>query len=185
MISINEFIAYKKRYFKYLCNLISYDEKTVEESYNKLLLQLLNKEFTYMIPADVNRAEDGKDLRHRFVFQYGNQGIPASFFSEPCSVLEMMIALALRCEEDIMSDPDKGDRTGLWFWTMIVSLKLDSMTDEYYDREYVLDCIDIFLKRKYAPNGEGGLFTVDDPDIDMRTIEIWYQMHFYLNYTYE
>lgn len=184
MISINEVINYKKKYFKYLCSLISYDTKKIEGSYDRLLHHLLETEFTYIIANDINRAEDGKDLRNRFAIEYGYKDLSDSFFEEPCSVLEMIIALALRCEEDIMSDPDEGDRTGLWFWTMIVSLGLDDMTDDNYEYFEVRDHIDIFLKRKYAPNGSGGLFTINDPDIDMRTVEIWYQMHYYLNSTY-
>ena len=41
----------------------------------------------------------------------------------------MMIALAIRCEEHIMDDPDAGDRTGQWFWSMLVSLGLGSMDE--------------------------------------------------------
>lgn len=92
-----------------------------------------------------------------------------------------MIALAVRCEEHIMDDPDIGDRTGQWFWNMIVSLGLGSMTDERFDGEYVDEVVDIFLNREYERNGEGGLFTVNDTDRDMRNVEIWYQMHWYLN----
>lgn len=44
--------------------------------------------------------------------------------NRPCSVLEMIIALAIRLEEHIMDDPDIGNRTGQWFWDMIVSLGL-------------------------------------------------------------
>lgn len=46
-----------------------------------------------------------------------------------CSVLEVMIALALRMEEETMASSEFGDRTNQWFWYMIVSLGLSGMTD--------------------------------------------------------
>ena len=106
----------------------------------------------------------------------------ASYLDDrPCSVLEMLIALAMRCEEHIMDDPDIGNRTGQWFWSMITNLGLGSMTDAKFDRVKINHVILIFLDRKYKPNGEGGLFTVRNCPRDLRTIEIWYQMCWYLD----
>ena len=53
------------------------------------------------------------------------------------------------------------------------------MDDIRFDERYVDEVIDIFLNREYAENGEGGLFTVNGYE-DMRTVEIWYQMCWYL-----
>ena len=89
-----------------------------------------------------------------------------------------MVALALRCEETIMDDPTLGNRTGQWFWGMITSLGLGSMSDDKYDKAYVNAIISRFLSRDYEPNGKGGLFTVKNCEQDMRDIEIWHQ---YLN----
>jgi hypothetical protein len=99
----------------------------------------------------------------------------------PCTVLEMMIALANRCEETIMDDPDIGDRTGQWFWGMITNMGLGSMSDDRYDRRYVEYVITRLLDREYEPDGTGGLFTVRDCDRDMRDVEIWYQLCWYLD----
>ena len=91
----------------------------------------------------------------------------------------MMIALSIRCEEHIMDDPDVGDRTGQWFWNMLVSLGLGSIDDRKFDRYLVDDVLERFLNREYKRNGEGGLFTVNNGR-DMRQTEIWYQMNYYL-----
>ena len=99
----------------------------------------------------------------------------------PCSVLEMMIALAIRCEENIMDDPNIGDRTSQWFWGMVVNLGLGSMVDCRFDKQFVDETIRIFLNRKYAPNGNGGLFTIRDCDKDLRKVEIWHQLCWYLD----
>ena len=38
-----------------------------------------------------------------------------------------------------------------------------------------------FMDGKYKPNGKGGLFTIPSCERDLRTVEIWYQMNWYLN----
>ena len=93
----------------------------------------------------------------------------------------MMVALAIRCEENIMDDPSYGNRTGQWFWGMIVNLGLGFMTDSRFDEKFVDDVIFRFLNREYEPDGKGGLFTVRNCKYDLRTVEIWYQMCWYLD----
>jgi len=75
-------------------------------SYQKLLRHLHNIDFQYMLPMDGNRAEDGIDLRYRFGYEkeYEGSTIASYLDNSPCSVLEMLIALAFRCEEHIMTD---------------------------------------------------------------------------------
>lgn len=158
-------------YFEWLCDMVCGKRYSKSVSYRKLLRQLYDTEFRWVIPMDRNRAEDGKDLRDR----YGR------YFSGPCNILEMMIALAIRCEENIMDDPTIGDRTGQWFWEMIVSLGLGSMTDTRYDEEYVYSNLEIFMNREYEPNGRGGLFTTRHCRDDLRDVEIWIQMCWYLD----
>jgi hypothetical protein len=92
----------------------------------------------------------------------------------------MMVALAIECEVTIMDDPNIGDRTGQWFWGMIVNLGLGSMTDYKFDDIYVEGVVRRFLDREYEPNGKGGLFTVKNCRYDLRTVEIWNQMCWYL-----
>lgn len=97
------------------------------------------------------------------------------------SLEEMLIALAFRCEEHIMSDPEVGNRMGQWFWSMIVSLGLSHMTDQFFDLENVNNVIFRFMEHQYDRNGNGGLFTIDDCKYDLRTVEIWWQMNWYLD----
>jgi len=153
------------------------------QSYRKLLARLHGTEFVYSIPMDGNRAEDGVDLRYRFGREYGfdDAAIESCLDNVPCSILEMMIALAIRCEEHIMCDPDIGDRTGKWFWDMIESLGLADMDDAKYNRGLVERTLTRFLSRGYRRNGKGGLFTVEKCRRDMRSMEIWYQMCWYLD----
>ena len=95
-------------------------------------------------------------------------------------MLEMLVSVAISCEE-IMDDPQIGNRTGQWFWNMIVNLGLGSMIDSRFDKEYVDEVVRRFLNRQYDPDGTGGLFTIRNCDVDLRTVEIWYQLCWYLD----
>ena len=168
-------------YFDWMYQLVCDDQ--YQDSYCRLLSHLHDREFIYILEMDGNRATDGVDLRYRFAYDcgYNYSMVDRYLGNRPCSILEMMVALALKCEENIMVDPDVGDRTGLWFWDMVASLGLSSMTDSEFDIFYVDDVLDRFLNREYRRNGEGGLFTVRHCRYDLRTAEIWYQMNWYLN----
>ena len=169
-------------YFEWLFDLVCEGRFSKDISYRKLLMALHNTEFTYCISMDENRAKDGEDLRYRFINSQGyDERYVMAYLNNPCSVLEMMIALAIRCEENIMDDPKIGDRTGQWFWGMVTSLGLGSMTDSRFDKDYVNETIRIFLDRDYEPNGRGGLFTIKNCDQDLRDVEIWYQLNWYLD----
>lgn len=171
-----------KRYFDWMCRLVC-NREYPKKSYNKLLNFLDSVEFTYIIDMDDNRATDGINLRYRYGYEENiDSRIIASYLDDhDCTVLEMMVALALRCEETIMYDPEYGDRTSEWFWVMIKNLGLDVMTNAYFDVDYSENVIDVFLNREYDANGRGGLFRINDVSKDLRDVEIWYQMCWYLN----
>lgn len=173
----------KHAYFTWMCELVCDDRYSKRSTYHKLMKRLDEIDFEWIIDMDGNRAADGTDLRYRFGYENSYDGaMIASYLDDrPCSVLEMMIALSLRCEEHIMEDPDEGDRTGQWFWNMIVNLGLGGMTDANFDEEKVDYIVDRFMRREYKRDGEGGLFRVEHTNKDMRGIEIWYQMNLYLN----
>lgn len=170
-------------YFDWMYTLVSDGQHTKRHSYRKLFSLLHNIDFTYIIEMDGNRADDGINLRYRFGNEFGyDDYLIASYLDDrPCSVLEMMVALAKRCEESIMDDPSIGDRTGIWFWEMIKNLGLESMFDSRFDRDYVRQRVDIFLNRDYERDGNGGLFTVKHSKRDLRSVEIWYQLCWYLD----
>lgn len=79
-----------------------------------------------------------------------------------------------------MSDPDLGDRTSEWFWHMLSNLGLSKMNDSDFDKERAEFIVYRFLNREYEPNGEGGLFVIEDCKDDLRRMEIWYQANMYL-----
>lgn len=168
-------------YFDWLVHLVR-DSFGRGRSYHRLLRQLHDTEFIYILDMDANRANDGVDLRYRFAYEMNDphQTIP-ELEGRPASVLETMVALAIRIEEQFMDEPALGNRTGQWFMSMIRSLGLSSETDILLDARFVEDVLVRFMRRAYRPDGSGGLFTVPDCPRDMGEIEIWEQMMWYLN----
>lgn len=175
---------YSKRYFEWLRDLMCEGRYAEGISFDNLLAYLHSRPFRFTIPRDVNRAKDGEDLRRKFAIRvypnHDHRPIMGELYGE-CSMLEMMVALSLRCEENIMDDPKLGNRSSQWFWGMIVSLGLGSMTDDSFDEDYVAGVVDRFIAREYEPNGEGGLFTIRNFKGDLRDVEIWYQLCWYLD----
>lgn len=171
-------------YFEWLCDIVCQNRFAETISYRKLLAHLHNVEFRWSRTLDADRASWGIDMRYRFA---QSRPLDMSCFDlrtilkSPCSVLEMMIALAVRCEEDMMDDPEYGDRTSQWFWGMVRSLGLGGMTDRIYDPDRVETVIQRFLDRDYESNGKGGLFTLRHAPFDARKVDIWYQLCWYLD----
>lgn len=139
-------------------------------SYNKLLYKLFNTKFIVVIPLDKHRISDVFALRSEY-------GITTDI---PCSVLEILIALAIRGEEQIMYDRDVGNRIGQWFWEMIGNMGLGHMTDEHYDEDYCNDILRRFNYHDYTSDGLGCAFrSAKHPDL--RDEELWYQMNYHFD----
>lgn len=172
----------ENEYFTWMFNLICGEKSIDARNYTRLLEHLFRRPFVYILPMDGNRASDGIDMRYHAgrAFRLTDSEICYGLDYRDCSVLEMMVALAVRCEQSIMDNPDIGDRTGQWFWTMINNLGLLSMTNNAYDADEVDRVLDRLENRQYEYDGTGGLFTVKHPRRDMRSVDIWYQLNWYL-----
>ena len=89
-------------------------------NWQKLFRKLDSVIFISHNEDDDNRIEDALDLRRRWYVESNNidpwreYSFDETKWGEP-SVLEIMISLAIRMEESIMSDDAYGDRTGQWF----------------------------------------------------------------------
>lgn len=173
----------RNEYFEWLISKICDGWSDGAISFRNLFYKLHSTQFTFILSRDENRAKDGVDLRYRFAWE-NEYSYPAEIEYElngPCSVFEMMVALALYCEENIMSDPLIGNRTPQWFRSMIVNLGLGSMSDDRFDERRADEIIGRFLDRQYDADGSGGLFTVRRCSQDLRDVEIIYQLYWYLD----
>lgn len=176
-----------KEYLTWLKTFV-FAEGYLNKSYNLLFEALYNKTFKVVLKKDTNRLLDGLDLRRLFVDELNyNEEMATKFCSskyKPCSVLEVMIALSLRIETDLMGDYIYGDRTSQWFWAMISNLGLGKMDDSAYDEIYVDNVLNIFLNREYDIDGNGSLFFIEG-STNMKDAEIWYQAMWYLDEIFE
>lgn len=169
-------------YFAWLSDKVCKGRFSKDVSYSELLHALHKTEFRWKMRNDANRASDGLMLRRRFASFMGfEEDYFLPYITGPCTVLEMMIALAIRCEVSIMDNPKVGDRTAQWFWEMINNMELGGMYNNNFDKFHVNDVIDRFIDREYSPNGKGGLFYIRNCKCDLAMVEIWDQMCWYLN----
>lgn len=168
-----------ERYFQWLLDIVCDSDQ--KKHYQALFHVLFETEFTWILDHDANRAADGIDLRPVFAEEKYIDYMAIRGILGPCRVLEMMVALAKRCEDSIMGDSKYGDRTPKWFWIMVENIDLDSEDDGRIDIPLVEGKIKRFLDRKYSFDGVGGLFYIENPPDDLRKVEIWYQLNWFLN----
>lgn len=158
-----------------------------DRSYDSLLDFLYSKPYRYTLRMDENRAEDGIELRYIFGsendIEYEDilSGLDSG---RDCSMLEMMVALARRCENQIMVDMEEGAQPERWFRVMLTNLGLISQTNDNFDERKAAYITDRFLAHQYSYHGDGSLFSVCNPRHDMRVTDLWYQAMWYLTENY-
>lgn len=164
-------------YYRWLVEIIG--DGYTEGFYQKLLWKLYSTPYYYEIDFDGNRAADGLNLRRKYfvhVAQVSSDDLILNL-QYPCSVLEMLIALGIKAEDNLTYDPNKGDSTGRWFWTILNNLRLDSYTDYNYFDNQVNDILSNFMHHNYAPDGtEGGAFPCPGVEKDLRKTDLWWQL---------
>ena len=165
-------------YFDWLC-----DQIYLDDWHGDLLFELYKIDYYYNHPMDENRAGDGLWLR-RLYFDETGEKVEGLEIGEPCSLLEMLIALAKRCEDDIMYDWEIGDRTADWFWMIIDNLGLFDLTDDNFEEDLVYEICDIFMSRTYENGKIGCPFPMPGMNkeefLEFKKKEIWVQLGQYL-----
>ncbi|MCC8049743.1 MAG: hypothetical protein LIP10_03660 [Clostridiales bacterium] len=155
-------------YFLWMLEQIDDPDEFDTGQYQNLLEYLDYVPFDYILEMDKNRESDGLELRKTAGY----------FRGTGCSVLEMMVALAIRCDQHLTDNPEHS-RASWWFKNMIKSLTLSDMTDDDFNRGITMRTIEMFLRREYDPDGCGGLFYIPGYEGDLRQVEIWYQMNYW------
>lgn len=170
----------EERYFYWLC-----DSVDADDNHGKLLRYLYGREFTWTVSMDANRAGDGLWLRREYAEEVGLDISDIVKSGKPCSMLEMFVALAKRCEDYLAYDWEIGDRTGEWFWTWMDNMGLGYLTDDDFTKEEIEadaeDIVSIFLAREYENGGFGCPFVFEKIDSktfkNVRKMEIWDQVN--------
>ena len=165
-------------YFVWLLDKINLSERNImtSDQYGFLLDAMFQKTFYAVVNKDWNRSVDGELLREKFASEKN--------MKEPdlgdCRVLEMLVALSIRIENEVMYDHAYGDRTSEWFWMMVRNLGLLQFDNSHFSEKKVDEILTKFLDREYEPDGAGGLFPMKDSEKDQREIEIWWQMQAFI-----
>ena len=168
----------KKEYFQWLCSLVR-----AESEYSMLWQKLHDMDFVWIVDRDENRAEDGKYLRYIFTIDTFNDSEVEEIdqiLSGPCSVLEFLVGLARRIEDDIMESVDLENRTYRWFHEMVGNLGLLKYDNKHYSDGEIDAIVHRFMSRKYSKNGRGNIFWVGHFSGPLLSqVEIWTQMQAY------
>jgi len=161
-----------EQYFLYLCRLIGINnfEKT---PFKGMLKILYNYEFYWVVEMDANRIEDTISLKDDF--KYNTNYINYDQIYDFCSVLEILVVLAIS-----MNDNLESLGVPYWFWHMISNLNIN-YEDDLTNKEAmeIMDILKRFVNRDYSEYGL--LFPIKNPKKDQRKVELWYQMNEYYN----
>lgn len=171
----------KSNYFEWLLDIIG-----GSCGYRKMLSTLFDIDYYWVVKFDDDRVKDGYLLRKTYLGFIGSDGV----IEGNISVLEVMIALAISCEDTIMHDRDIGDRTPNWFWMMCSNLKITGTRfgDQHYNRfteEEVRVIIDNMLARRYGDDGKGSMFPCVKSVPNFSNLNLWLQLNQYLLEKYE
>lgn len=179
----------KAEYLDWLCELVH--GKDPRESYSRMLGVLFTHSYSYdpwLFELEKDRTSDGLELRRKFVEdiciprgENPDAALTMLGGTWSCSVLEMLVALAVRIDRDVLGEGDRCDPTR-WFWDMIRNLDV-AIPDSYFRDEDVVvidKAVDRWLARAYEPDGTGGIFPIPGSPNDQRKELTWYQMHEYL-----
>lgn len=160
---------------QYLDWLYSQIERPDDPAYFEMLDHMFKTKFDWFIPNDNNRAQDGVDLRNRFIFERSTGRPDRSWLSEDCSFLEMVIALANRLAFQIDESLPNA------FWHILRNIGIDdSFCDELIDHQVLEDILYTVIWRNYEEDGSGGFFPLEDYSKDQREVELLYQMYAYV-----
>ena len=162
-------------YFKWLSTLVFPNEE-IQRNYIGLLNLLYEIRYVWdpNIPLDENRYIDGINLRESFSYK---SKIPSDIVQNsiqgPCNILEMICALGIRIDNDIMATYYTGyDHGYFWIQKMLKNLNILQYDDLNFDEDAIRCKIDNFLHRRYSENGFGGLFYVPNSEKDMRRAKV-------------
>lgn len=167
----------------------------------EMLFRLLHRiEFYELIPNDNNRGDDGKAFREQFMLnrEDGADIALSLCLDGPCTFLEMMLGLADRISIELKNSAADGGYSfkkktppndlSYCFWVLMGHLDMSNIDNKsvtipkFYD--FVTKKVSQVLERTYSFNGIGGLFPLRSCTEDQRKVELWYQMHSWLQENY-
>lgn len=156
-----------------------------KKRYEDLVFELHTIPFSFCIASDESRVADGLELRDEYYLEMDY--ISPIFKDEKCSVLEVLVALAIRIECEYIGDP-REEHPEQIFWEMVGNLfNIEQnwrLCTSEIDRDFIHKKVDIWIKRRFNYDGSGSIFPLKNPDCDQADVNIWGQMNRYLMENY-
>ena len=173
-------MSIEEQYYVWLLSKISAE---VDSNYSLLLSKLYTTMFKVKRDVDQLRARKVVELRNEFCDEWFIN-YPKTEDIPQVSILEVLVSLSLDAERTVMRDGSVGDRTSLWFCTMIRNLGLDIYSDGNYDRTAVELILERFVNHKYKRNGVGSVAYTTSSRGDFRKLDVWQQLNIWLTENY-
>lgn len=157
------------------------------EDYSLLLWALYSKDYYYVedFPIDSCRSEDGLDIRRGYLAQNSISKFDREYLeTRTCSVLEWLLGMAIRCEREVMFNDEEGDRTSLWFWSMIDNMGFADYDDDHWDEHsagIISGALDDILLRRFPEDGAGSPFPLRETPEDVRECDWWMALNLWLS----
>lgn len=140
-----------------------------------------NIEFDDSVHNDDNRSAEGRELRFEFIDDTQDLGEfdpeEWDFISSPATLFEVLVALCRRL--DFQAELGVSN----WYYVLIQNLGLKQYADNDVassQKGSITRKLNKLNNRTYSADGRGGLFPLKDPPNDQRTVELWYQMSYYI-----
>lgn len=161
-------------YVGWLCSQIQ--PRRTSKTYDELYELLWTTEFMSFVDNDINRISDALELWVEFFHYKGLEVEYEHVLGERCSVLELIVSLSRRLAFQAGGEQEQ------WAFQLITNLGLDHLSGQITRNNLVKaqQILDDFIWRNYESNGVGGLFPLKAPREDQTEVEIWYQMHAYI-----
>ena len=187
-------IKVKKSYFNYLLSTISDHDHDAEKEYTKLCTLLFNTPYVVLNPMDANRVSDVTVLRDSWLnsIRIKDEQLRLEYAKDieatGTSILEVLIALVLKINNQVLADPDRPELPANLFWNLIDNIVAygsfgskytkasEVLTDDIwcdFASDTMIACLNRINTRTYHPDGVGGLFPLRNPKINQRKEELW------------
>lgn len=169
-----------EEYFNWLIYSLNLNPEYMN-SHFALFKELHNIAYEYRNIMDENRYRDGIELRYHFGGETGLSYGDIEYELDicECTVLEMIVALILKLDNMITYEPKDPFKATL-FYNMMRSLGLESQVNWSFDADYVRSTVESWMHGMYEYNGKGGLITLKYPKSDLRSVDYWTQVMWYI-----
>lgn len=145
-----------------------------DEDSRLLLIHLHLLEWYSVLPKDISREEDGKNIRVRFMRD--TDFINYDAIEGPCTVLECLFGIAERMDF-FCTPPEDQSMAWLYLWHLLDN---GNILGNGVDIRKIDTAVDRIMSRTYSVKGKGGLFPLRNASANQLGIELWYQMSSYI-----